>query len=236
MDPQDPRSPDPGPPPWGRPRPGTHGTPEPTTYGVASHDRAADPTTPRRRKKPLWALLGVVAGLIALGNACGPEGGPTDGSDPAGITASASPASQVPAASAPGPTAAGIGDTVRSADLEFTVTAVEPGLPSMGEGFLRAEAQGEFVVVRVGVRNVGGESAMLSDSNQILIDAEGREFEASTGAAVMSLPDSEAFLNRINPGNAVDGALLFDVPAGLRPAAIELRGSLFSQPATVALS
>jgi hypothetical protein len=52
----------------------------------------------------------------------------------------------------------------------------------------------------------------------------------------MNLPDSQAFLNNINPGNSVDGALVFDVPEGLAPAAIELHDSSFSSGLTVALT
>lgn len=222
--------------------PGAHGPVPPMWSGQGGPARwggpagSPPPLPPKRRRgKGVWVVIGGIALLIAVGSALGPDDATTGAADGAPATTDTlAPASSDAVGTAP--VAAGIGDTVRSGDFEFTVTAVEPGRPSVGEGFLRTAAQGEFVVVRVEVRNVGDESAMFSDSNQVLVDSAGREFEASTGAAVMSLPDSEAFLNRINPGNAVDGALLFDVPDGLRPAAIELRGSLFSQPATVALS
>lgn len=222
--------------------PGSHGPVPPGWSGQGGPAWWSGPTgnppplpPKRRRGKGVWVVIGGIALLIAVGSALGPDEATTGAADNApAATDTLAPASSDAAGTAP--VAAGIGDTVRSGEFEFTVTAVEPGRPSVGEGFLRTEAQGEFVVVRVGVRNIGGESATFSDSNQLLIDSEGREFEASTGTAVMSLPDSEAFLNRINPGNAVDGALLFDVPVGLRPAVIELRGSMFSRPATVTLS
>ena len=39
----------------------------------------------------------------------------------------------------------------------------------------------------------------------------------------------------INPGNAVDTAVVFDVPQGVQPAAIELHESMLSGGATVEL-
>jgi hypothetical protein len=91
------------------------------------------------------------------------------------------------------------------------------------------------VLVHVTVTNIGTESAMFTSANQTLLDAQGREFEADAGAAVMNVPDSESFLTEINPGNSVDGVLVFDVPEGLSPAAIELHESAFSDGATASL-
>ncbi|TWF75645.1 uncharacterized protein DUF4352 [Pseudonocardia hierapolitana] len=131
---------------------------------------------------------------------------------------------------------AGIGDQVQDGAFAFTVTKVETGREALGDGFLRSEAQGSYVLVHVTVTNVGAESAMFTSVNQTLLDAQGREFEADAGAAMMNVPDSESFLTDINPGNTVDGVLVFDVPQGLTPAAIELRESMFSDGATVALA
>jgi hypothetical protein len=131
---------------------------------------------------------------------------------------------------------AGIGDQVQDGAFAFTVTKVETGREALGDGFLRSEAQGSYVLVHVTVTNIGTESAMFTSANQTLLDAQGREFEADAGAAMMNVPDSESFLTDINPGNTVDGVLVFDVPQGLTPAAIELRESMFSDGATVALA
>jgi hypothetical protein len=132
-------------------------------------------------------------------------------------------------------TAAGIGDQVQDGSFAFTVTDVETK-QSLGSGFLKSDAEGSYVLVHVTVTNVGTEASTFSDSNQTLLDADGREFSADSGTAVMYLPDSQAFLNQINPGNKVDGVLVFDVPEGLAPAAIELRESMFSGGVTVSLA
>jgi len=131
--------------------------------------------------------------------------------------------------------AAGIGDQVQDGSFAFTVTEVETGIESLGESFLRAEAQGMFVLVHVKVTNVGSEAQMFSGGNQTLLDAQGREFSSDVGAAVMNVEDSEQFLNEINPGNTVNGTVVFDVPEGLKLTSIVLRESLFSDGATVNL-
>jgi uncharacterized protein DUF4352 len=130
---------------------------------------------------------------------------------------------------------AGVGEQVQDGSFAFTVTKLETR-ESLGSGFLTSEAEGSYVLVHVTVTNVGTEAATFSDSNQTLLDADRREYSADSGTAVMYLPGSEAFLNQINPGNSVDGVLVFDVPEGLAPAAIELRESLFSDGATVSLA
>jgi len=159
---------------------------------------------------------------------------PTASTSPSGRTAAVPDvaAEQSTAGEAP----AGIGDQVQDGAFAFTVTDVETGREALGDGFLRSEAQGSYVLVHVTVTNVGTEAQMFTSANQTLLDAQGREFEADAGAALMNVPDSESFLTDINPGNSVDGVLVFDVPEGLSPAAIELHESMFSQGATVALA
>ncbi len=150
---------------------------------------------------------------------------------PLGTSAQAPGGVQIaPAASA------GIGDTVQDGSFTFTVTDVKTGVQALGESFLRTEAQGSYVLVDVTVTNVGTEAATFLGGNQTLLDAQGREFEADSSAALMNVPDSESFFTEINPGNSVDGVLVFDVPEGLSPAAIELHESMFSSGVLVSLA
>lgn len=130
---------------------------------------------------------------------------------------------------------AGIGEPVRDGMFEFTVTKVETGISRVGNEYVGYDAQGQFVIVHLTVNNIGDEPRMLSMSSQKLRDVQGRTFSASTGAAVMTLPESEAFLTNINPGNSVRAKLLFDVPTDVRLAGIELHDSAFSGGVTVSL-
>jgi hypothetical protein len=125
---------------------------------------------------------------------------------------------------------------VQDGSLAFTVTDVETGVRVLGDSFLRTEAQGMYVLVHVSVRNIGSESQTFMGANQTLLDAQGREFTADSSAALMNVPNSESFFTPINPGNTVEGVLVFDVPEGLSPAAIELHESMFSSGAFVTLA
>jgi Domain of unknown function (DUF4352) len=53
---------------------------------------------------------------------------------------------------------------------------------------------------------------------------------------MMNVPDSESFLTTINPGNSVNGVLVFDVPEGVAPTYIELHDSMFSSGVLVSLA
>lgn len=153
-------------------------------------------------------------------------------STPRATTAYAAPA----APSEQGSTVpARIGDVVQDGSFTFTVTKVDTGLRTLGDSFLRSEAQGSYVLVHVTVTNVGSESEMFTSANQTLLDGQGREFDADAGAALLNVPDSQSFLTDINPGNSVEGVLVFDVPEDLSPAAIELHESMFSDGAVVSL-
>lgn len=128
-----------------------------------------------------------------------------------------------------------IGEPVRDGAFEFTVTKVEPGIERVGDEYVGSDAQGQYVIVHLTVRNVANEAKLLSDSDQKLVDAQGRTFDAASGEAAMSLPNSQTFLNNINPGNSVDGQLLYDVPKGAKLAGIQLHDSMFSDGVTVSL-
>ncbi|WP_433287806.1 DUF4352 domain-containing protein [Pseudonocardia sp. CA-142604] len=153
-------------------------------------------------------------------------------------TAASAPANGIgPARPVPAQTVtAGIGDEVRDGSFAFVVTKVETGVEQLGKGILASEPQGAYTLVRVTVTNIGDEAQLFNGSTQKLIDAQGREFDADSGAAVMSVPDSESFLNNINPGNSVNGVVVFDLPKGVAPAAIELNDSMFSDSVRVSLT
>jgi hypothetical protein len=72
-------------------------------------------------------------------------------------------------------------------------------------------------------------------SSQTAFDAQGREYSADSGAAVY-LDNANSFLEQLNPGSAVDGQLVYDVPAGTQLTELELHDSPFSGGTKVALS
>jgi hypothetical protein len=117
------------------------------------------------------------------------------------------------------------------------VTAVErPGKSFAGQFGTTETAQGEFVIVRVSVTNIGDEAQTLMSTGQKLINDKGQQFEPST--AILSLKGADKFfLQNINPGNTVKGApLLFDVAPGTKIASVELHDSILSDGVKVKLS
>lgn len=129
--------------------------------------------------------------------------------------------------------APGVGDTVRVGDFDVTVTEVEPGLTSIGEDFLAEEPQGQFVVVRASVTNTGDSAEYFLDGEQQLIDAQDRQHSTSSSAFLMD--EESLWLTEINPGNTVEGALLYDIPADASPVALDVSAGLFTDPVRISL-
>lgn len=168
----------------------------------------------------------------AVADAGGEATGPTD----ADVEADTAPTDEGPAEEpAPEPPAApGIGTAVRDGKFEFTVTSVETGVPSVGDQYLSQEAQGQYVLVHMTVTNIGDEAQMFTGGNQQLTDTEGRTHESDSTAAIY-LGDTNSFLTDINPGNAVEGVVVFDIPADAVPATLSLHDSMFSGGVEVSL-
>jgi len=194
--------------------------------------------------------LGIVGGLLGLcllGAIFGALGGGDDeGGDTATVveetTEPAAPSEESaaePSTAAPepaAPAAPGVGTAVRDGKFEFTVTGVERVGTEIGPEFMRETAQGEFVIVRVNVTNIGDEARMLDSQSQALYDDQGRKHSPSS--AIFMLEDyDKAFLENINPGNSVQGApILFDVPTGTVLDRIKLHDSMFSGGVEVSLA
>lgn len=219
------------------------------------------PEKPRRswfrRHKITTALLAIV-GLAIVGSALsgGEEGTPPAVSEPQdeapaeeapaasateeGTAADAEPTEEEPTAEdptqeeeAPAEEAPGLGDAVRDGQFEFVVSEVEPGLETVGADFIEEEAQGQFVLVTLSVTNIGDDAQYFSDSEQTLVDDQGREH--STSSAGMFLEDNDLWLQEINPGNTAEGVIVFDIPADATPVELELHDSIFSDGVVVAL-
>lgn len=129
----------------------------------------------------------------------------------------------------------GIGTAVKSGDLQFTVTKVVRDRSSVGSEYTKETAQGKYTLVYVTVRNVGDDSETILDDDQKIKDADNKTYSPDTMAGIALNSDNNLFLEQINPGNAVDGVLVYDMPAGVRAAAIDFSGGLFDDSKTVQL-
>lgn len=139
-------------------------------------------------------------------------------------------------AEAPAETTAGIGTPVRDGKFEFTVTGVEAEVPTVGDDFLGATAQGAFTIVSMTVTNIGDEPQFFSDSNVAGIDSQGREVAADGGASLYANEDPGNTFTDINPGNSVQVNVVFDLPVGTTLSEVEVKDSTFSNGAMISLT
>ncbi|WP_342353738.1 DUF4352 domain-containing protein [Gordonia zhaorongruii] len=115
------------------------------------------------------------------------------------------------------------------------MTDVEDGLDSVGDNpYLASEAQGQFVVVAMSVKNIGDEPQSFTPSAQKLQDTDGRTFESDVEAQ-LALESDIPLYDNINPGNTVEIKIVYDMPQNAEPATVELHDSMFSGGASVSL-
>lgn len=186
-------------------------------------------TPPRRRKR--WPIvLAVVLGVVAL--LCGggillvavlAGGGSSGGGAGSGGQAAA------------GPVAAGLNQPARDGKFEFTVTKVQCGVAQVGNELLNRKAQGQYCLVTVRVKNIGNEARTLAASNQYAYNAAGAKYDADSTASIYLDDAGRALYEDINPGNAVDGTLIFDVPKDAQLVRLELHDSALSGGVAVTL-
>ncbi|WP_169982520.1 DUF4352 domain-containing protein [Microbispora sp. H10836] len=208
-------------------------------YPQQPHGQQYPPTVIVQKKgngclKAVLVGAAVLMSLIVVGVVLGGRGGDSRVSlteSPEGTAQAAKTRTSRPSREARVP---GLGDVAKDGRFAFKVTKVEKGLSQVGEGFTVHKAQGQYVLVHLTVKNIGDEAQTFTDYAQKLIDTKGRTFDADTGAAVW-LQGSNAFLEKINPGNSVKGFLLFDVPKNLAIKAVELHDSAWSGGVTVSL-
>ena len=196
------------------------------------------PTPPQPKKRTWPWIVGAIVALLVVVPALSNDDTKTDGVQQLNThldTRTSGPTAEQAAAE---PAAAATMNTpVRDGKFEFVVKAVQPGLDQIGDNpFLTETPQGQFVIVTLSVQNIGDRAQSFSPSNQKLFDSQGRSFESDSSAQI-ALGDSDIPIwDDINPGNAVEVKLVYDMPQGAVPTSIELHDSMFSGGITVALT
>jgi hypothetical protein len=172
-----------------------------------------------------FALLSSAAirDAVGLGNSA-----PTAPSNPAPAT------THPPAATTPPP--AGLNTPVRDGKFQFVVTAVNCGRKSVGAGPFSRKAQGQFCVVSLSVENVGDSGQLLLDGAQVGIGADGTEYTPDSAAGLVANANASTWINMIEPGKTVTGAIVYDLPKDNELVRLELHDSPFSQGVTVTLA
>jgi hypothetical protein len=132
----------------------------------------------------------------------------------------------------PGPP--GLGDPVRDGQFEFVVRSVDCGAASVGEGFGRHTALGQFCLVSLRVENTGDEGRTFGVGQQYLFDQDGKRHDPDLAATAGNGGD-RLWGTLLNPGQRLAGTLVYDVPESAVPARVELHDALFSGGVSVTL-
>ncbi|OUC77263.1 DUF4352 domain-containing protein [Gordonia lacunae] len=231
-------------PPYGQPyqgqqygQPPQPGAPQ---YGAPQYGAPPQPypsPAVKKKKKWPWVIGGLLVLLIIVIAAT--SGG---GSDESSNTAESGNSNSSEAGGSDGApdgeeSAPGLNTKVRDGKFEFVVTGVEPGLTSVGDNpYLTEQAQGQFVIVSMTVTNTSNEPKSFSPSDQKLFDNKRRSFEPSSTAQIALGGSDIPVWDNINPGNAVEVKVVYDMPKDAVPASIELHDSVFSDGVKVTLS
>jgi hypothetical protein len=122
----------------------------------------------------------------------------------------------------PPPPPPGIGDAVRDTAIEFTVTSVECGHATVGEGIFTQRAAGQFCLVGVVMRNVGDVLAIVSDEHQWAVTADGERHRADHDGTVRANGSLFTSFVPVVPGDSVIGTVVFDIPTDAAITTLEL--------------
>jgi Domain of unknown function (DUF4352) len=224
-----------GGPPY-QPPPQPYGTPPPGFY--------PPPVEPSKKRSP-WVIIGVGLGILVflclVGGAvqnfrdAANGGAGTPAADDAVATSQTEKPAAKPKPKPKTKALPGLGAAVRDGKFEFVVSGIDCSKTTLGNDFLNTKAQGKFCVVSMSVKNIGDQPQTFTGGEQKAYDISGAEFTNDGGAEFYANDNNQTFLNEINPGNKVNGKVVFDVPKTTTLTTLELHDSLFSGGVKVAL-
>ncbi|MEQ4304791.1 DUF4352 domain-containing protein [Plantactinospora sp. B6F1] len=126
------------------------------------------------------------------------------------------------------PRVVGLNQPARDGDLEFQVQRVRCGVTEVGDPLVSQLAVGQFCLVDLAVRNLGRRPVTFQDGLQIAYGPAGQRFGVDSSAGLLANADQLGFLDEINPGNRVTGAVVYDIPPDTRIVRLRLRASATS--------
>ncbi|MGW0432556.1 DUF4352 domain-containing protein [Micromonospora sp. NPDC003197] len=204
-----------GGPPAGPPPPAPPGAGQPP----GDWQPPGGPPPPANRR--LWLVLGIVAALLSCACVAAAATALFMGWD--ALAEISEERQQV----------VGLHQPARDGDLEFVVRDVECGIGQIGDPFVSQDAVGQFCVVELAVRNLGQQSAVITDSLQRAYGPKGVQFRPDSGAGFLANVDQQGFLSEIDPGNQAIGVIVFDIPPDSRIVRLELHATPTSKGVVV---
>lgn len=108
-----------------------------------------------------------------------------------------------------------IGEKVKVDKLEYTVNSIDTS-DSVGNEYVSSQANGQYIVADVTVKNNGDEAITIDTELFKIINGDetnGADASASTDAntSASNPGDIGFFLEQLNPGNEKTGKVMFDV-------------------------
>ncbi|MGH9177224.1 MAG: DUF4352 domain-containing protein [Acidimicrobiales bacterium] len=122
----------------------------------------------------------------------------------------------------------GVGEPVTQRGITYVVSKFECGVGSVGPASAGATAAGQFCLLHVTVRNDGGNPVVFPVTQQFLLDDTKRRYTVDPGATIANAVAADrqttpsVLAGQLNPGAEVSNVYVYDVPAGVEPAAAEL--------------
>jgi hypothetical protein len=175
-------------------------------------------------------VMTVILALIVIGVIASAAGGGSKSNTSGTKTDSTAKASTKTASIAK------IGETARDGKFEFVVKSVTCGTTSVGPNqYLTKTAQGQYCLATVSVKNIGDKQQYFSEGDQKLLNASNQQYSPDSTATLYNSNSSDVFLAQINPGNSVEGVLVFDIPKDQTPVTAELHDSSLSSGVKVSL-
>ncbi|HEX2804646.1 MAG TPA: DUF4352 domain-containing protein [Kineosporiaceae bacterium] len=218
-----------------------HQEPQPQQYRSRRTPQQRGQANPTPQSAPrqvlTWkshALRYTLFGALGLIIVIGVISAVTKGGNTTASTGAASAASASTSAAQAATKAAGFGGPVNEGTMEFTVVGVRT-TAKVGNATLNQTAQGTFVLVSMTARNFGNQAQMFDLSSQTFLDAAGRQYPSSGAAAMFLGAEAKGFLQQIDPGNAVTGVVVFDVPRGTKLTTLKLHNAPHSRGVNVPL-
>lgn len=126
-----------------------------------------------------------------------------------------------PPAEEPNP---GIGEEIIVGDVHFTVNETSTAQNVGGE--YGVDAQSQFLILNVTIQNEKNEAVTVDSSFFKLLSGE-RTYDSDGTAAIYANDDASFFLESVNPGVALTGNVVFDVPADLENMQLQVQTGFF---------
>jgi hypothetical protein len=104
----------------------------------------------------------------------------------------------------------------------FTVTGFTCGetqITQPDNSYSTSQAQGQFCVMNLTVKNIGTVAQTFDAASQYVYDNSSKQYSYSSDASITANTSSNQFsvYESVNPGVTVSGIVVFDVPKGVTP-------------------